>query len=209
MRRVDPLDDEEIERLARVHEGRLESLLAVDEAVDLLLQRLESTGELDDTLVLYTSDNGFLEGEHRLEKKNVFYEESARVPLLIRGPGFPAGAVRSQATANVDLAPTILDAAGVHSRRRMDGRSLLPLAADGAAARGRGVLLENTGSVGVRTRRFMYARHPNGDEQELYDLRQDPFQLESLHADPDYSGTRRGLSRRLDVLDDCSGASCR
>src|SRR5690606_3089458 len=79
----------------------------------------------------YTSDNGYLQGEHRFrDAKTLPYEEAIRVPLLVRGPGFPTGATAPQLTANIDLAPTILDLAGVEGSLVADGQSLLPLAAD-------------------------------------------------------------------------------
>jgi arylsulfatase A-like enzyme len=200
-------DEEGIEWLEGVHEGRLESLLAVDDAVEKLVGTLEESGELEDTLVIYTSDNGFLLGEHRLWNKTVLYEESARVPLIMRGPGIPHGETRVKLTANVDLAPTILDAAGVDPRRRMDGRSLLPIARDGSLASGRSILFENRTSTGIRTPSYMYAEH-QGDSSELYDLEEDPFQIESLHSRRSYRDVRQRLRDRLAAIEDCAGESC-
>jgi arylsulfatase A-like enzyme len=204
---VPRLDDQDIDWLARVHEGRLESLLGVDDAVERLLQRLRSEGELAETLVIFTSDNGFLEGEHRLARKKVLYEESVDVPLVMRGPGIPNGAARPQLTANVDLAPTILDAAGVASDRVMDGRSLLPLAADPTTEWRQEILLENRGSEALRTPGYMYAEHPDG-AIELYDLSKDPFQLRSQHADAAQRDRIEAFSRRVSRLRSCAGSTC-
>src|SRR5690606_5913582 len=109
---------------AQVHYQRaLESLLAVDEAVERIVDALERTGELENTVILYTSDNGYLQGEHRFrDAKTLPYEEAIRVPLLVRGPGFPTGATAPQLTANIDLAPTILDLAGVEGSLVADGQ---------------------------------------------------------------------------------------
>ncbi|MGH3028971.1 MAG: sulfatase family protein, partial [Gaiellaceae bacterium] len=112
-------------RIAKIRENyqqRLESILAVDEAVARIVAALRSTGELDETLIVFTSDNGFFHGEHRVPAGKVLvYEPSVRVPLIIRGPSVPAGARRSSLVANIDLAPTILDAANARPGRRQDG----------------------------------------------------------------------------------------
>jgi N-acetylglucosamine-6-sulfatase len=191
---------------------RRESLLAVDEAVRSIVQTLRDTGQLDSTLILFTSDNGFLHGEHRLRYgKIVLYEPSIRVPLLLRGPGIPKGVHRSQLVANIDYAPTILDAAGVKPGRVEDGVSLLPLARDSGKELGRDLLIENgpfRHYDAIRTRNWLYAEHETG-ERELYDLSRDPYELRSLHADPRYARLRGALAQRLHVLVTCTGSTCR
>jgi arylsulfatase A-like enzyme len=95
---------------------------------------LRATSELDDTLILFTSDHGFFHGEHRVPRGKVLpYEPSIRVPMLMRGPGLPAGERLGQLVTNADLAPTILDAAGARPGRAQDGRSLLDLVEDPGA----------------------------------------------------------------------------
>jgi arylsulfatase A-like enzyme len=202
------LDAETQLRLERLHEGRLASLMAVDEAVERIVGELRKAGELDDTLIVFTSDNGYLLGEHRLVKKKQLYDESARVPLILRGPAIPEGVERPQVTGNIDLAPTILDAAGAEANLVMDGVSLLPLALDQSARRNREILLENGASAAVRTPRYMYAEHSEG-ERELYDLLTDPFQLTSVHGDPSRDGLQADLARRLERLRSCAGVECR
>lgn len=220
VRNIDRLDRTTIRKLTQANRDRRASLLAVDDAVRSVVTRLRRSGELDDTLIIYTTDNGFLLGLHRMRGKFELYEESAGVPLLMRGPGMPAGAVRRQMVGNIDLAPTILDLVGATPRRTPDGISLLPLARSGDARRDRDILLENTATAAVRTPDYMYAKHENGDE-ELYDLRSDPFQLESLHVGgppfrdlgPDQQteieATQRRLAERLRELRDCAGRTCR
>ncbi len=207
VRRVDRLNSSERNQLRERYQDRLASLLAVDDAVAKLLRELRDTGQLGNTVVMFTSDNGYLLGEHRLTDKTVLYEESVRVPLIVRGPGFPRGVDRHQVTGNIDLAPTILDVADAEPLRKMDGISLVPLARNAGAESDRGILLENKLSVAVRTPGYMYAHHPRG-ARELYDMRRDPYQRESRHAAAGYRTRREALSARLRQLEDCAGETC-
>jgi N-acetylglucosamine-6-sulfatase len=194
----------------------LESLLAVDEAVAEVVGALERSGELDDTLVVFTSDNGYMHGEHRRASGKVLpYEESIRVPLLMRGPGVPRGRLDRRLVANIDLAPTILDAAGVLPYRPQDGRSLLELLADPGLEWGRDVLIENGKGAntvpmyrGIRTPRFMYVEHRTTGEYELYDLHRDPHELTSLDGRERVELVQRDLAQRLRRLVHCVGAGC-
>jgi N-acetylglucosamine-6-sulfatase len=204
-------------RAAAIQEGyqqRLESLLAVDDAVESIVGALRSSGELDNTLILFTSDNGFFHGEHRVPNgKLLVYEPSIRLPLLMRGPDVPEGAVRRQLVTNADLSPTILDAAGARPGRAQDGRSLFGLLRDPGAQWGRELLIEGGTSQGLaftalRNYRWKYVEHTTG-EVELYDLETDPDELVSLHADPALAPLRAEVARRLAVLRACAGTSCR
>jgi N-acetylglucosamine-6-sulfatase len=192
----------------------LESLLAVDEGVVRIVGALRAAGELENTLILFTSDNGYFHGEHRVPYGKVMvYEPSVRVPLIMRGPGVPRGATRRQLVTNVDLAPTILDAAGATPGRVQDGRSLFGVLEDRGLEWGRELLLEGpTGFDAVafsalRNERYLYAEHDNG-ERELYDLARDPHQLNSLHDDPAHAALEARLAERLAALQACAGASC-
>ena len=191
------------------YQQRLESLLAVDEAIRDIVGALQASGELDRTLILFTADNGFFHGEHRVPAGKVLaYEPSVRVPLILRGPGVPAGARRSNLVANVDLAATILDATNASPGRRLDGRSLLPFARDGLLRSGRDILLETPSYSAIRTPRFVFVQHGSG-EQELYDLARDPHQLQSLHADARFTALKTDLAARLGRLRACAGDACR
>ena len=198
----------------RTYRAQLASLLAVDEMVARLVHALEETGELDRTLLVFTSDNGFFHGEHRIrDGKFLPYEEAIRVPLLIRGGGFPAGKTATQLVANVDLVPTLLAAAGVKPGRTLDGIQLLPLARDARAGRQRSLLLEALDGnratyTGVRTERWVWVEYDDG-ARELYDLQQDPLQLRSRHDDNALRDLRGQLGATLARLRRCAGASCR
>jgi N-acetylglucosamine-6-sulfatase len=202
--------------VAENYRAGLASLLAVDDLVERLMKALDDTGQLGRTVVIFTSDNGFFYGEHRVtEGKYLPYEESIKVPLIIVGGGFPAGATAAQPVSNVDLAPTIVALTGARARRVMDGQSLLPLALNSGQGKSRTLLIEGFGEGGgkppyiaVRDPRWFYAEYKNGD-RELYDLQNDPNELRSLHADPALAAVRKDLAGRLAKLRSCSGASCR
>jgi N-acetylglucosamine-6-sulfatase len=201
-------------RMQEAYQQRLESLLSVDDAVESIVSALRGTGELDNTLILFTSDNGFFAGEHRVATGKVLaYEPSIRLPLLMRGPGVPVGATAGQLVTNADLAPTILDAAEAKPGRVEDGRSLLELVGDPGVEWGRELLLEGGNAqgltfTGLRNYRWKYIEHTDG-EVELYDLERDPYELQSLHPDPAFAGIKARLPARLAILRSCAGRTCR
>lgn len=220
VRRRPPLAPEQVEALTASYRQRLESLLAVDRGVQQLVQALKRAGVLERTLIVFTSDNGYLQGEHRIpEGKQLVYEPSVRVPLLLRGPGVPRNLRLPHLVSNADVAPTILAAARVAPGRVQDGQSLLPLLADPSIEWGRDILFERGPGVAtfdstvprlftaIRTPRFVYAEHASG-ERELYDLVLDPYQLDNRAGHPAYAALEPDLAARLAALRDCAGAAC-
>ena len=210
------LSSAQITDIQRKYRCQLESLLSVDEGVEKIVAALRAQAELANTLVIFTSDNGFFNGEHRLPTgKEHIYEESIRVPLQMRGPGIPQGVTVNALSINADLAPTIVDAANATPGLAMDGRSLIPVAENPGIEQGRELLIENARGLeqqpsftAIRTQRYMYAEHAGG-ERELYDLAADPFELQSRHNAPAYASVRSQLASRLGQLRTCAGASCR
>jgi N-acetylglucosamine-6-sulfatase len=199
----------QIKDIQRQYRCRLESLLSVDAGVKQIVDALRANGVLGRTLLVFTSDNGFFHGEHRIPKgKMHIYEESIRVPLAMRGPGVPQGETVSDLAINADLAPTIADVAHAKPGLTMDGTSLIPVAQLPGSEAGRELLVEEPSFEAIRTQRYMYAEHNTG-EQELYDLQNDPYELQSRHADPAYAGVKAVLANRLHKLETCAGASCR
>jgi N-acetylglucosamine-6-sulfatase len=205
------------------YRAQVESLGAVDDMVGELVGAVRETGELKNTVFVFTADNGFFYGEHRVRNGKVrVYEPSVRIPLIIRGPDVPKGKRRTQPVANVDLAPTIVAFARAKAGRLMDGRSLVPLMEDKRGERGRGLLLETffnadpeddpetppTNYQAVRTDRYLYARYGTG-EQELYDMQTDPFQLQNQSGNPIYAPAQSALQRLLSAEANCAGNSCR
>ena len=216
VRRRRLLTEADIQVITERYRRRIESLVAVDEAVRRIVAALDESGELDNTLIIFTSDNGFLQGEHRIPLGKVdVYDPSTRVPLIVRGPGVPAGVHLRQPVANIDLAPTIVDAADAEPGLPMDGRSLWPLFADRGLFWGRDILHEAPGLdrhtlqyTAIRTPGWVYVEYLTG-EKELYDLARDPDELVNLDRDPVYAGIRNELAGRLALLRDCAGATCR
>lgn len=199
------LDDQGVEYIAQTHRTRLASLLAVDEAVAAIVNQLEASSELDTTLIVVTSDHGYFMGEHRIPSEKTHpYEEAAKIPLILRGPNLPKGAKLDVLASNIDLAPTFLAAARAQPEITVDGRSLISLANQPAD---RDLLIETDKYKAARTERHMYVEHSSG-EQELYDMNNDPYQLQSLHADPAYSDQLADLAGRLHQLQSCAGTSC-
>ncbi len=177
----------------------LRTLLAVDEGLGMLLQALTNMEQLDNTVVVFTSDNGYMLGAHRLFDKRVMYEESLRIPLVVRFPKqLAAGRRSARMVSTLDLAPTFLELAGLGVPDTMMGASLLPLFADERTPWRDRLLYEYFQEapgpavptmLGVRTERYKYVTYPELAEDigELYDLEADPYELRNLIADPSYA----------------------
>jgi arylsulfatase A-like enzyme len=232
-RHTHPLTARDVAAIQRDARARRAALLAADDGVARVVSAVRRAGELNNTYFVFTSDNGYMQGEHRVRSgKMLPYEPSTQVPLLVSGPGIPAGRVSRELGANIDLAPTILQLAGATAGKTVDGRSLLPFAHNPALRTARAILHETGGQkyVGpaeqdertnvrrpmkriltyqaVRTARWLYVRWHDG-ARELYDLENDPDELRSLHAGRAHRHVRRVLARRLRALATCAGDSCR
>jgi N-acetylglucosamine-6-sulfatase len=195
----------------RANRDRLASLRAVDELVVRLVRALRRGDVLDDTLLVFTSDNGYLLGQHRLHAKNAFYDGAARVPLLLRAPGIDPATVIGSPVVNTDLAATVYDFTGVEPALPQDGVSLLDVAADPGRFADRAFPMQTTRGTAIRTPEWLYAEHEteDGPEFELYDLAADPHQLTSRHDSPSYEDVRDELAERLADLRECAGSECR
>jgi N-acetylglucosamine-6-sulfatase len=208
VRRRRPLRPEDITKIRYAYRQRLETLRGVDDLVSDVVRAVQESGELDNTLIVYTSDNGYMQGEHRIRAGKVFlYEPSLRVPLLMRGPGVPRGIHVERWSSNVDLSPTILETTGAIPGRVQDGRSLLPLLRDRTLAWGRELLLDTGSYQGVRTDRYVYAEHTTG-EKELYDLEKDPHELHNLWKVPSAVPIWNAMAGQLERLRTCNGLNC-
>jgi N-acetylglucosamine-6-sulfatase len=190
------------------HRRYCETLLAVDESLGRLFAHLEKRGVLGSTLVVYMGDNGYQFGEHGLIDKRTAYEASLRIPLLAQWPdAVPAGTRVRAMVANIDIAPSLLAAAGVSPPAGLDGRDFLPLAR-GAKVSWRDALLYEyfwewnypyTPTMhALRTERYKYIRYYGlWDLNELYDLAADPGETTNLIARPEHQEAVRSLETRL------------
>lgn len=231
IRALKRLDASRVAAIDALYRKQMQSLQAVDEAVAALVQALSDAGRLDDTFILFTSDNGFHMGQHRLEPgKYTPYEPDVHVPLLVRGPGVPKGVTVDALTLSVDFAPTLAELAGATLPAAPDGRSLAPFLAGQAPASWRqAVLLEqfavpsappkgsdlqepddgasHPSHRGLRTAAWKYVQYGTG-EKEVYDLRKDPDeQLNLRNRVP--KAWLDSVAKLAKALASCRAASCR
>jgi N-acetylglucosamine-6-sulfatase len=209
------LDEQAIVRwkYQRYIKDYLRCVTAVDESVGRMLAYLDESGLSANTMVVYASDQGFYLGEHGWYDKRWMFEESLRMPLLIRWPGVVAEHSRCEALVqNIDYAPTFLEAAGVEVPPEIQGRSLIPILrqAGKAPAAWRDSIYyafyENAAvhqvpvHDGIRTGRYKLIFFPRNREWQLFDLKQDPNELHSRHDDPEFASIMTGLKQRYKDL---------
>lgn len=228
----DSLDDDEYTTQAyqRYLKKFLRSVKGVDDNIGRLLSHLEKTGELDNTIIIYTADQGFMLGEHDYIDKRWMYEESLRMPFLVRHPEWiKAGSTNEDMINNVDFAPTLLEMAGAEVPDSMQGRSFLPMLkgedapADWPTATYYRYWMhmthhDNPAHFGIRTQRykliFFYGlpldaagarKEPTDPHWELYDLEKDPHEMNNVIADEAYEDVVRQLKIQLMEIRDQVG----
>jgi N-acetylglucosamine-6-sulfatase len=217
------LSDSRVSNMRELHQDRLASMLSVEDLLDNVVASLRETGELDNTYIFFTSDNGYHLGQHRMTQgKRTPSEEDIRVPLMVRGPNVPANRALNHQVLNNDLAPTFARLAGVTPPAFVGGKSMVPLLDSSPPTVGNwrtGILTENwrTEAVGgssdaptyqaLRSENFSWVRYANG-ERELYDMRNDPYQVKSRDPRDNQRLVRRS-DDQLDRLVNCDGAECR
>ena len=191
--------------------GRLEMLLGVDESLGRILAALERKGILNDTVVVFTSDHGYFYGEHGLnEERRLAYEETIRIPLVIRYPPLAmAGSTPPEMALSLDVAPTLLEAAGLQSNAEIQGRSLVPVLKNEAREWRASFLIEyftdtvyprirNMGYAAVRTTRHKYIQYRElQGMDELYDLDKDPYEETNIIDRPDAHQTLQQMQAEL------------
>ena len=189
----------------------LRTIRGVDESVGRLLAYLDETGLADNTIVVYSSDQGFYLGDHGWYDKRWMYEESLAMPLIVRWPGVTKpGSVNTDLVQNLDYAETFLEAAGVPVPDDMQGRSLVPLLRGEQPTDWRDAIYYHyyefpsvhmvARHYGIRTDRYKLIRFYQFDEWELYDLEKDPDELRNVYDDPAYRGIATSMAVRLGEL---------
>jgi arylsulfatase A-like enzyme len=185
-------------------------LIAVDDMVGRIFGWLEEKKILDETAIVHSSDHGFFLGEYRCYDKRLMHEPSIRVPMMIRYPKmFKAGTVKDEMVLDLDIAPTLLEIAGVKPRNEMQGHSLLPFA-KGSPANWRREWFydyyEYPGSEdvrphhGVRTETKKLMHFYTVDEWEMYDVEKDPEEKQNLYGKAEHASLQRDLTQRLERL---------
>jgi N-acetylglucosamine-6-sulfatase len=217
LREKPPLSESEIAAIDEQYRIRLQTMLAVDDLIGNLVKALRKSGELDNTYIFFTSDNGFVKGEHRRPQgKWSAYEEAMRVPLIVRGPGVPESNTVHEMVLNNDIAPTFATLGGASVPSFVDGRSFVPLLGSSSPPpewrsafleEGRASKTGRPAFKAIRTTDHLWVEYANG-ERELYDLEDDPYELESQHSTAS-EDLKQDLAGRLDELRDCSRESCR
>lgn len=207
-----PLEEREVAQFDRHHGARMRGALTLEDLSRDVVAALSRAGRLNDTYLIFTSDNGYHMGLHRIRaEKWTPYTEAHEVPFVVRGPGVPRKRLDSL-VANTDIAPTVLNLAGLPRPDWMDGRSLAPFL-DGAPPEDwrSSILIEGAahqrqkrpGYSGIRRKNDVYVQYTTGEE-EYYDLARDPYQLENR---PKAAPQR--IKQELERLKDCSGDACR
>lgn len=197
--------------LDNVVRNQLRCLAAADEGIGRILDQLERTGQLENTVIAFAGDNGFYHGEHGLGDKRSAYEESIRIPLIVSYPKMIKPGTKIQdMVLNTDFAPTMLDLAGIAPPASMQGKSMVPLLKGKNDGWRKEFFYEYMSepqfrripsTLAVRTERWKYIRYPEiTDIEELYDIKNDPYELKNLAYDPKHASTLADMKKRMDAL---------
>jgi|GEM_PF-583899 len=221
LQQLKPITVSQRSSITKAEAVRLGMLQSVDDLVEKTVNTLRDNNLLGNTNIIFTSDNGFMHGEHRIKSgKEVAYAESVDVPLIISGPGIQSESISAMAV-NADLAPTIAGLAGVALSWAVDGRSLLPAlgALDpwpqravlhsiiGDFTTDGGGIGKHPSGIGVTSEKFAYFEYSTG-ERELYDHTTDPLELSNQAGQPNYFAIENSMQEALALLKVCAGTSC-
>ncbi|MQY77737.1 MAG: DUF4976 domain-containing protein [Bacteroidetes bacterium] len=190
----------------------LRAMLSVDESVGNMRNCLEELNILDNTILVFGSDNGFFLGSHQRSDKRLMYEESIRIPLIVRYPELiKAGSKNSDMILNIDIAPTLIELAGAEVPADMQGMSFVPLLKNENAEWRKSFMYEYfqesyapgfVTATGVRNKKYKYIEYPDmiNDIDELYDLENDPGEMINLINSPDHQTVRSEMKAELEKL---------
>jgi N-acetylglucosamine-6-sulfatase len=190
----------------------LRAMLAVDKSTGDIRDCLKDLNILDNTIIVYGSDNGFFIGAHQRGDKRLMYEESIRIPLIIRHPKMiEPGSSNNELVLNIDVAPTLIELAGAPIPAEMEGASMLPLLKNEAVDWRQSFLYEYFQDpyapgyvtlVGVRNHRYKYIESPDlpEDIDELYDLEKDPYEMNNLINSPEHQSVKADMEKELQRL---------
>ncbi len=209
---LETLTTDQLTEIETIRQASLENLLSVDDSVATFMDTLETTGELDNTVIIFVSDNGYHWGEHRIPYgKSTPYEESIHVPFIVYDGRNPIAQTRDELILNIDIAPTVLALAGAETPSTVDGQSFVDLFAGESVDWRTDFLVENWNDqpyadpfVGVHEGDWVYMHFDNGTE-ELYNLAEDPYQLSNIASNDEYADRLSEMRNRTITLMQCSG----
>jgi N-acetylglucosamine-6-sulfatase len=222
VRHLPPLSRAQIGAMERLYPNRLRVMEGVDEMLEAVVSELRAQGELENTYIFFSSDNGFHMGQHRFNQgKETAYEEDIAVPMIVRGPGVTEGATRQHLILNQDLAPTFADIADASVPNFVDGRSFLAVLGDNPPDAWRTGFLVRAQATdnrqqwihpmptnyALRTARYEYIDYPSGKD-ELYDMERDPYQIDSIQASAP-TDVLAQMRAQLESLQGCVSDECR
>ncbi len=222
IRNLPMLSSNQISVLNETYQKRLQMLQSLDEAIHSIISTLEAKGVLENTYILFTSDNGYHMGEHRfMPNKGYAYEEDIHIPMIIRGPTVPHGHVNSELVLNSDIAPTIMSWADISIPPIIDGQSLDPVLNDATSSLKTSMLFQIWNKYGVlrysaiRTKKYKYiewytnleGQPLSTPEYELYNLGMDPYELSNIYVES-ANGLKVELETELNRLKNCQGHDC-
>jgi arylsulfatase A-like enzyme len=191
----EPARRDEVIRAIRA--GHYGNLTLIDEQVGRILGALEARGELDETVVIFSSDHGAALGNHNMLHKGTHFDTDVRVPFVVRCPELAEPGVRRGFSAHVDLLPTLISLAGGRVPEEVEGRDLTPMLQDASAAVADFAVMECTLVTSIITDRWKMAFHHFNNEADLYDLEDDPRELNNLAGRPECAAIERELTEKL------------
>jgi N-acetylglucosamine-6-sulfatase len=208
IQKLTPMGHREIERIVGRWKTRGECLQSLDRGLATIMSRLTTSGLIDTTHVVFTSDNGYIEGEHRIRNaKDFLYEESARLPLYWRQPSGRTGTC-TLPLSNLDATAAIVELSGATPQRVLDGTSLVPLLADTQAPWNSATLLQSGKCNGIATENYRYVEWLVSGDIELYDMSVDRLQLNNVAGHEAYADIQAACAATLRSLLGCAGDSC-
>jgi len=208
MQKLPLLTEDQIAEIQTHWRRRQETLQSLDRGIAAIVNALTRNSQIDNTHILFTSDNGYLQGEHRADdRKNLCYDEAAKVPLFWRQPGGTENFVMAP-VLNMDVTAAMVELAGATAGYPLDGRSLVPLLSGDLDDWNTAVLTQCTAASGVVTRHYRYVEWFNNQGIELYDMVHDRAQMQNVAGKPEYAQIQASLANALHALQGCAGPTC-
>jgi len=198
--RIDRTPQERKKIINRIRAGHFGNLTFIDEQLGKILKALDETGQLDNTIIIYSADHGSCLGDHDLIHKGTFYDRSAIVPFIVRYPRKVKPSITDAFSSHVDVMPTILSIAGAALPVTIEGKDLKPLFYGKKKSIQDFLILEIRGGTGIVTDRWKMSIYPKTGDGELYDLKADPKEIHNLYNKPEYKEMKKNLLAKMTTV---------